>query len=158
MKNVIRKASTFMQYQTSKNNFMLIGADFIPDADGNIWLLELNCPPCMAAYQGADEESLESNKFEQAIRPLVSGVVRDVINDFVLPVLFQTKYGGKSGTKNNEDFLYGRSGNFLHINRADESLENFEVKLANGAKDISKNILSWKVYKWRLRKRMSSSY
>eukprot|EP00944_MAST-04C_sp_MAST-4C-sp1_P015589 g15589.t1 len=158
MKNVIRKASTFMQYQTSKNNFMLIGADFIPDADGNIWLLELNCPPCMAAYQGADEESLESNKFEQAIRPLVSGVVRDVINDFVLPVLFQTKYGDKSDMKDNEDFLYGRSGNFLHINRTDESLENFEVKLANGAKDISKNILSWKVYKWRLRKRMSSSY
>merc|ERR1711871_1135736 len=117
MENIIRKSSTFMQYQTSRNNFMLIGADFIPDADGNIWLLELNCPPCMAAYQGADEESLESNKFEQAIRPLVSGVVRDVINDFVLPVLFQTKYGNKYVEDDSVNFAYGRSGNFLHINR-----------------------------------------
>ena len=153
MKSIIRKGSTFMQYQTSENNFMLIGADFIPDANGNIWLLELNCPPCMAAYQGADEEALESNKFEQAIRPLVSSVVRDVINDFVIPILYRKTYKMKD-TINQQHFIYGRSGNFMHLNDDDDVINKFKPSIANGAKDLSKNTLSWKVYKWRMGKRM----
>ena len=153
MKSIIRKGSTFMQYQTSENNFMLIGADFIPDANGNIWLLELNCPPCMAAYQGADEEALESNKFEQAIRPLVSSVVRDVINDFVIPILYRKTYKMKD-TIDQQHFIYGRSGNFMHLNDDDDVINKFKPSIANGAKDLSKNTLSWKVYKWRMGKRM----
>ncbi len=160
MKNIIRESSKFMQYQTSQNNFMLIGADFIPDANGNAWLLELNCPPCMAAYQGADEEALESNKFEQAIRPLVSSVVRDVINDFVLPILYRKTFCKSNfvSVVGKQGFISSRSGNFIQLNSDDEVIKLFEPSIANGAKDLSKNTLSWKVFKWRMGKKNLKKY
>ena len=77
---------------------MFVGADILPDADGNAWLLELNCPPCLGAYQGKmDEALLDDNPMEQAIAPLVTSVMRDLIGDFVLPALFRSRGGAKGG-------------------------------------------------------------
>ena len=60
MKNIIRKSSTFMQFQTSENNFMLIGADFIPDVNGNIW------KPIRIALSG-QEHGPDISKFAEII-------------------------------------------------------------------------------------------
>ena len=43
-------AAPFLHFQRSTDSFMLIGADLLPDDHGGLWLLELNCPPCMGAY------------------------------------------------------------------------------------------------------------
>jgi len=156
---VIEAAGPFMKYQLSKNNFMLIGADLLPDEDGGVWLLEMNCPPCMSAYQGKDEEHLKLNKFEQAIRPLVSAVVRDLINDFVLPPLFSDRYGNKTvpGSKSGEihsehhNFEHAKSGNYIRLLKGNED----NMVQADGVQDLAKNGLSWKVFKWRNGKKAS---
>ena len=38
-------------------------------------------------------------------------------------------------------------------NSDDEVIKSFEPSIAKGAKDLSKNTLSWKVFKWRMGKK-----
>ena len=149
--SVVKAAEPFMKYQRSKDNFMLIGADFLPDDEGNIWLLELNCPPCMAAYQGNDEQVLKVNKFEQAIRPLVSAVVRDLVNDFVLPPLWRRKYGNDYDAERCT-WTHATSGNYVRATQLEDTHVSSQQRgalLALDNADLAKNGLSWKVFKWR---------
>ena len=43
---------------------------------------------------------------------------------------------------------------FAQAKDDDDVINKFKPSIANGAKDLSKNTLSWKVYKWRMGKRM----
>lgn len=47
--HVCESARPFMSRQRNANHFCYIGADFLVDATGVPWLLELNVPPCLSA-------------------------------------------------------------------------------------------------------------
>jgi len=51
-----------MLFLFSEHFFEFIGADWIVDADGAVWLIECNCPPCTETATGLKEaEALHSN-------------------------------------------------------------------------------------------------
>eukprot|EP01038_Epipyxis_sp_PR26KG_P009454 gene9454-12738_t len=60
---VVTAASTFMKYQTNKNNFEFFGIDVIADTDGHCWLIEANrLPGLESSKNNKDEEDLFYNE------------------------------------------------------------------------------------------------
>ena len=103
------------------------------------WLLELNCPPCLGAYQGPMEAALEGNPMEAAIKPLVSSMMKDLIGNFVVPPI--------ATARQRPDLIPAWSDNFVEMaSWGDES------KFSNEPKDLALNGLNWIAHKWKLKK------
>ena len=120
----------------------------LPDADGGVWLLELNCPPCLGAYQGKlDEKLAESNPLERAIAALVVPMMRDLLAKFVLRPLRHPQVGGAdvcasdATAESDEDaFIPMCVPQSPTILRGDHDADAF-------------NALSWATHKWKSRRR-----
>ena len=147
-------AAPFMRHQLSVDHFVLIGADFLPDADGRMWLLELNSPPCLGAYQGGDAASMAVNPMEQAIAPLVTSMMRDVINDFVLCPLenaVTVGVGAEKGVASSSvvppTAPRPMSTNFVPMGVAQE------VVVTSPAELKGKNQMAFALFKWKKRRR-----
>ena len=99
------------------------------------WLLEMNCPPCLGAYQGS--APLEGNPLEAAIKPLVSAVMKDLIGNFVVPPI--------ATAHNRTDLIPVWSDRFVEMANWGE-----DIQLTAEPKDHIMNWLKFKAHKWKL--------
>ena len=100
-----KAAAPFLRCQLRATDFTIIGLDILPDEDGNAWLLEANCPPCMGAQQQQQQQQrpgttdevdfmpVPTVSPEDGAAPLHEEYLAATLEGFVLPALRAAKRG-----------------------------------------------------------------
>jgi hypothetical protein len=144
--DVAAAAAPFLAAQAGAAHFAHIGGDWLLDDAGGAWLLELNVPPCMFAYDGQDDGSggIGVHPHETAVAPAMRRSTHALIEAFVLPVL-----RGDAAV-----FVRAREGDELHGWTAANGAPPAGAALPRApvahAEELALNELAWTAYQMKL--------
>ena len=147
--DVTAAAAPFLAAQAGAAHFAHIGGDWMLDDAGGAWLLELNCPPCMFAYDGeggggggsgsGSDSEPPVHPHEAAVAPAMRRSTRALIDAFVLPVL-----------RGDEVVVHAREGEELHGWAAANGAPAVPKVPVAHAEELALNELAWAAYQMKL--------